>query len=401
MPTYAYRAATSTGRIERGTWQASHETELSTALAATGLMLIEAKPRTKNSMRFAMPRVSLAARVTLFSQLADLLAANVRLPDALHSLGESEPDASLRLALMQVLNELMAGATLHEALSRVAGLIDPVHAAIIRASECSGTLTAALRQITAQLQWQLETSQLLRRALRYPLFLLCVTLGVTTFMLLAVVPQVALLLQSLSSELPWLTQLLLLTAAWFAAWWWVLPLLAGLMAGGILVLRRGSAAGRLWLDHQALSLPLFGNLLRDIAVARYAKNLCALLASNLHLPEAMAIAADILGNAALHKLAQQARQDILSGSSLTEALRPLWTARFSQILAIGEHSSALPPALETISQQLAERARTRINTMIGMLEPTLTIMVGGLLAWVVLAVLGPVYGSLAILGRGQ
>jgi type IV pilus assembly protein PilC len=400
MPLYAYRAASATGRIQRGESTAAHEQELGQALLTAGLTLIEARPRSAPPLRWLSPILPLAARLDFFSQLTDLLEAGVKLPDAITSISSSEPHPALRLAAARVADDLQAGYALSMALARTSGLLTPVQQAMIEASEQDGSLPRALRQLAAQVQWQLELQQLLSRALRYPLFLLCVAFGVTSFMLLAVVPQVTALLQSLSTELPWPTRLLLLTANLFQAWWWAVPLLASSTLGGIVLLRRTSSATRLWLDRGLLTLPLAGRLQRETALARYHKTLAALLTSNLRLPEAMQAAAATMGNTALREQALHARDKVLAGSSLTNALQPLLDARSQQILLVGEQSSRLAPALDIISNHLTTRVKNRIDTMIGALEPILTVLVGGLLAWVVLAVLGPVYGSLAVLGRG-
>lgn len=400
MRQFSYRAALSDGRIQRGLMDAGSEQELNGLLQGHGLQLIEAHEKKNTPLRlitFSTHRLTISQRQQFYAQLADLLDAGVKLPDALQSLLDSEPEPLLRDTILRVVSDIRQGTTVHRALTRTPWLANPVQAAIVMASEQDNLLAPALRQIASQLAWQQTMQKLLQRGLRYPLFLLFVAFGVTAFMLAVVVPQVLALLQTLATDLPLATRLLIAGSEFFLACWWMIPLGLIVLALTIRLLYQRSPRWALRLDDYLLRLPVAGRIVRHFALARYCHNIAALISSGMRLPDSLAIATEVIGNRALQQEAAIVRTQILSGISFAAAMRPLLGAAEHQMLLIGEQSGQWTQVLERISQHYATTMQRRIETLINALEPTLTLMVGGLLAWVVLAVLGPVYGSLNVL----
>lgn len=404
MQQFIYRAALPDGRIQRGALTAATESELGYLLRLSNLTLIEARVQ---RLKLPLPKffrsqgVTLVWRQQFFAQLADLLEAGVKLPEALDSLAESEPQPLRRALILRLKQALLAGTELHAAFARIPSLANSVQCALLQASATSNLLVQALRQIADQLRWLAITQAALRRGLRYPLFLLLVAIGVTGFMLAAVVPQVTALLQTLAADLPFLTRCLIATSEIFLAYGWILPLLV--LGGGLLLrfLYRTQQRWALRLDRWALALPVFGPMLRAFGMARFCHNAAALIGSGLRLPEALAIAAEVTGNSALRRQALQVRDQVLAGCSLAVAMQPLLTPPEQQMLRIGEQSGQWVKALARISAHYQTTMQLKIEMMIGALEPSLTLLVGGLLAWVVLAVLGPIYGSLGILSKAM
>lgn len=404
MPAYTYRATNAAGRIQRGSITAANENELAHYLGESGLELIEAKARRVETgvsrLRAFREGSSLRQRILLCGQLEDLLRAGLPLPAALRSVAEAMPQTALRDQLAAVMRDIDNGAGVAASFARHPRAFDAVFVAILAAGESGGDLAATFGRLAQHLRWQDKVRELLRRALRYPLFLLCVALGATGFMMTMVVPQVVGLLLSLDSDLPRSTRWLIAASDAFAAAWWTLPLIAG--GGGLAtrLLRRHSESAALRLDGWLLRVPVFGPLLRQLAVARFAYSFAALLQSHTPMPVALHTAAAVLNNRALRAAALTAKQRLEAGLPLSAATAELFPPFVTQSLKVGETSGQLPKTLNEVTRHYDAELQATVERLIGALEPALTLLVGGLLAWVVLAVLGPVYGSLGKLSQG-
>jgi type IV pilus assembly protein PilC len=398
MRSYLYRAVHVSGRVHRGQLMASNEDELFHFLRDSGLELIEARVRRLPKLSVHWKRrhkgVSLKERALLCRQLADLLRAGLPFLQALQGILESQPPGSLRDKVDAMERSINRGSSVAAAFSRHPGLFNPVFLAILRAGEIGGDLTLTFRQLARYLQWQARLHDQLVRALRYPLFLLCLAFGVTAFMMITVVPRVMEFLTTLSGHLPFLTRVLIRLSRVFAEGWWIF--LLALIGFGLAVFlaRRHSERFALRSDRWLLALPGLGTTLHKLAIARFAHSFALLLQSGVDLPLALRTAQGVLGNKALEQAAMNAEERVMAGQTLSYATRELFPPFVTQMIRVGEQSGRLAETLDEVTGYYDAEAQGAVEQFIGALEPALTILVGSILAWVVLAVLGPIYGSL-------
>lgn len=412
MPEYRYRAVHSSGRVHKGRMHVAHEEALQRHLADNGLELVAAQalPARTGAGSPAAPaaflrgwrRVGLSLDLLgrLCRQMEDLLRAGLTLSDALATVRGALPSGPARDRLEALARDLQHGESLARAASAPPRLFDAVGLATLAAGEASGDLAATFAALARHIGEQAVRRRDMRRALRYPLFLVAIALGVTAFMLALVVPEVVALLNGLGAELPASTRLLIAVSDGATAWSaWGLALLAGVSVGAWTARRFWAPAAGI-LDGLLLMVPFAGPLLRRFALARFAESLALLLRHGVGLPQALGVAAATLDNAALKALALDAVQGVQAGQTFGRATATLFPLPAAQILGVGERNGQLESALEETSRLCAEEARAGIAQALGALEPALTLFVGLMLAWVVLAVLGPVYGSLGQLSQG-
>lgn len=404
MPVFRFRAVQASGLVHKGQRVAVNENDLMRMLRDSGLELIEAKEHKP----VAAPSLALKARkqnhsvlvVMACRQLTGLLRAGLPFPEALHSIAQTMPPGMLRNKLDAIGHSLHQGSTIADAFGQHPDLFNPVFLAMLRTGETGGHLLSTFEQLTHYVERQARFQQQLRRALRYPIFLLCLALGATAFMLTMVVPKVLAFLTSLSVQLPWPTRVLVRLSGFVVGNWWVLLLGVFAVAAGAALGRRFSGAFALRLDRWFLALPGIGPTLHKLALARFAHSFSLLLTNGADLPGALALSKDVLGNRALVEAAKASEKDVQSGKPLSAAMAVLFPPFVTQMLAVGEKSGNLPGTLRDAAHVHDEEAQAAVDQFIGSLEPALTLFVGLLLAWVVLAVLGPVYGSLGQLSAG-
>ncbi len=402
MPSFAYRAAHSSGKIHKGRMEAANENELAFYLRQLDLELIHAESR-KSFPSSPVPSARADPRETivLCLQLEDLLRAGLPFAEALETVRATLPGGNLRAPLMAIAQSLAAGRSAYEAFAAHPRLFDPVFLAILKAGETSGDLAETFARLAAQLRAQDKAKRALRRALRYPMFLLGVVFLTASFMMGFVVPEIVSFLAGLGVELPLFTRLLIGSADLFASLWWTLPLFT--IAGGmaLYVGRRFSTAVAERTDGWLLKVPGLGPVLRKLALARLTSSFALLLASGLPLPLAFQTASGTLGNRFLTALAKEASARLDTGLSLSQAAASLFPPLSAQMIKVGEKSGAMDAALARIAAQNETEAREAAESFLGALEPGLTLLLGAFFAWIVLAVLGPVYGSLGPLAKGM
>lgn len=402
MLDYRFRAVGGDGRIVRGTLPAAHEAHLAELLLAQGyeLLTCRAPKPLRRLWQTSLPRSEVAL---LFTQLAALAEAGVPLRLCLSDTLQSLPTGALRDALGAVTQEVQRGASLAEACATQPQLFPRSLIAVLEAGMAGGSLAQGFARARDHVQWQAEFGALLRRATRYPLFLLALCIGVISFMMLLVVPELAAFLKAQNYALPWHSLALFWIAEQFAVLWWLMPLLLAAGAGVAVFMRRHSAGFALWSDGVLLRLPLFGKLLRQRESAVFLHHLALLVGGGVPVLTALSTARGALNNRAL----QQETERMIAAVTAGEDLASVWQKlpSFGGLIArraqIGLQTGTLPAQLQQASEECDAAVISASKQLIGALEPALTLLVGALLGWIVLAVLGPLYGALGTLGAGR
>lgn len=399
MPSYAYRAADTAGCIMRGTATAANESDLAQFLGQSRLELIEAREKKKTTSRTFLTRVfqhrvEPRALALFCKHVADLLQADMVLLDIFNDLASVMEAGILRDALFDIIRSINHGSRITAAFARHPHIFPPVFIAILQAGEASGSITRSFQQLATYVESRAAMNERLRRATRYPLFLVCVACGVISFMMLLVVPQIVTFLASIDSQLPLATRVLITVSDIFGAVWWIggLALIAGVAL--TFFLRRHSTRFARAVDALLLRIPVVGGVMRKFMLARFAECLSILVESGLTIPDSMIGAKGTLGNRALEAQLEVIIADIIAGRSLSEAMRGFFPPFAVRLLRIGEQGGRLPKSLADIATHYDREAADATDRMIGSLEPGLTLLIGAILAWVVLAVLGPIYASL-------
>jgi type IV pilus assembly protein PilC len=397
MPAYRYRAVHASGRIAEGRLAAANEWELAQHLGDAGLELIEARAKSAT----ATPRPRLRQRTTprelaqFCVQMADLMQAGISFPDALQDIAATDEAGGLRDALLDCGRAIGHGSPIAAAFARHPRLFPDAFRAILGAGEKSGDLAMTFTHLARYAEGRAKTIEQLRRAVRYPLFLLAVAGGVVVFMMTMVVPQIIQFLNSIDSQLPLMTRMLIGVSAIVAANWWIAGLVLIALFPALHFLRRHSESAARTIDDAILHLPLIGIVWRKMALTRFAQSFAVLFRSGVGIPHGLKDARATLGNKALEYMLIDAERQVQSGCALSTALNSIFPPFAIRMLRTGERSGQLANALDRIATTCEREANEAAEKLIGAMEPVLTLLIGGLLGWIVLAVLGPIYGNLA------
>lgn len=393
MPSYRYRAVDANGKVVRGTADAADPGELAQRLSHMGLDLLHAAPR-----RIARgQRIARQELIEFCFHLEQLVAAGVPLIDGLRDLRDSVERAAVRETVTAIIASIESGQTFSQALAEHAVAFDSVFVGLVRAGEQAGKLPAVLASLAEQLRWEDELASRTRTLMLYPLLVTGVVGAVTVFLLVFLVPQLAAFIRGMGRDLPLQTRLLLwLSETLVAHGWLVVAAAAGLLIGGYL-LPRNQTWLREWVDRLKLTLPLIGPIQRKIVLSRFASSFALMYGSGIVVLDALRQAEEVMASRPLQMAVRAAAQRVADGSSLAGAFANagMFPPLVVRMLHVGEHTGALDTALWNVSGFYNREVRQGIERLQALIEPALTLLLGALLAWVMLAVLGPVYDTIA------
>lgn len=389
MAHYAYKAMNASGQLSRGWLEAANLGELDRRLHSLGLQLIRAR---HNPLSFLRPKVKRSELITFFLTLEQLSRAGVPLLDALSGMRDSL-DGALRWVVADVLENVTNGLPLSQALARHSAEFDPVCVSLIHAGEESGRLPEVFRQLADTLKWQDELAAHTRNLLLYPAFVAIIVLAITAFLLIWLVPQLASVIQSFGQTIPLQTRILLIASKLLRQFWFALPLVALLLAVTIKWQWSRHASCRLALDAAKLRLWLLGDILRKIILARFANTFALLYASGISVLDCLALCRDLAGNQVIANGLNRIADEVESGQTLTQSFQHtgLFPPLILQMLKVGEATGNLDQALLNVSYFYGREVHDAIRRLQTLLEPALTVFLGLILGWVMLAMLLPIY----------
>lgn len=388
---YAWRAMDADGRLQRGSLHAANAGELEAQLTQRGLDLITCRPA-RGGLRLPR-RVGRRNLIHFCFQLQQLTHAGVPLAQALREIHADMDDPVLKEVILVVTSGVEHGEALSATLARHPRVFDPVLVALIGVGERSGQLPEALEDVTAMLRWQHALATRTAQVLLYPALVALVMSGVLVFLMGHVVPQLVTFITSLEGELPPATRALIATSSAVTTYgpWAVALTAAGVAA--VALAARSDTRWRLRLDTWSLRLWWLGPVRHQAILSRVARVVGLMYRAGVPVLEALAVAATTAGNYAVSHALTRAREAVLQGMPLSHALRnsELFPSLVLRMVAMGESTGALDTALLNLSDWYEHEARARMERLERALEPAITLTLGVLLGWMVLAVLGPIY----------
>ncbi|MCS6785501.1 MAG: type II secretion system F family protein [Thiobacillaceae bacterium] len=391
MPHYRYKAADLAGHVNRGELHAANELDAELRLRQMGLHLIRLRPtaRPQGPPWRRTPRRELIAFCFHMQQVA---RAGVPLPEGLRDLVAVTPRGPFRQVLTLLADDIEGGRLLSDALALHPQVFDPVFVASIRAAEASDRLEAVFAELERRLKAQEEIENEIKRLLIYPTAVFVAVLAAAGVLLFHLAPRLAALIDQLQLPVPWITRALVALSTGLQTH--ALTLLVGLVLAAMLSwLWLRQRVGGVRADALLLRLPVVGEAMRKAALARFAGLLAMLVQSGLNLLDALATCEQSVGNRQLARWIGETRARIAAGHSVSAgfAQSGLFPPLIVRLLSSGELTGALPAALDNAAWFFARDARESVARALKLLEPLLALVLGGLLAFLLLAVFLPVY----------
>jgi general secretion pathway protein F len=397
MPRYQYIAIAGSGKKVKGTITAE-----SSFAARKQLRLRSVHPSSITEVSSAVEeqRAALSlvrgmskSQLTDFTkQLATLLNSGIKLTEALSVLTMQTPNQRFKTALTEIRDRVVTGESFTDALKDYDKYFDVIYVAMVRVGEVTGTLGESLKTIATFMEKRQRVESKVLTVMIYPVVLLVFCLLAVVILTTKVIPTIGKQIQQAGQELPWITQQLMNFSGVLMSWR-VLILLAGFVLIAI-VSRRffRTERGAYLRDRFLLSLPVFGPLIKQRVVARFASTLSTLIGSGLSVAESLRVVSETTGNTLMRRAIHQARERILAGADIATPLRDsgVIDPSIAHMVAVGEKSGELEAMLKNISENLEASSDVVIERLSAAVEPLIIIFMAGVVGLIAYATILPI-----------
>jgi len=391
MPNFAYKAIDPDGLEKTGKLKADSDDAARAKLVERNFYVVEVAPvatRANTDKGVFGPKKLNAKELTLFTRQLSSLVQVTPLEEALRTIGMQNEKQHVRDRIGSVHAGVVEGQKLSEAMRRESKSFPPLYRAMISAGESSGTLDHITERLADLLERQAEMRGKLISALAYPIVLALVSLLVIALLMIAVVPKVIEQFDDVDQQLPAVTSIVIWISDFLSNWWLVLLAATALAIVGFWRALKEPKI-KYWFDGLLLRLPFFGRLLRDLHAARLARTLSTMIASRLPIIEGLKLTANTINNAVLRKASDDMVEAIRQGSGLSKALKGVgvFPPMLVYLTASGEASGQLDAMLARAAEYLEREFDNFSSTALSLLEPIIIVLLGGVVAVVILAIL--------------
>jgi type II secretory pathway component PulF len=397
MPRYSYIAIAAGGKKTKGTITAESPYAARKQLRVrnihpTSINELTAADEGKSALASFFKRTSKKHIIDFTRQMATLLKSGIKLTEALSVLTMQAPDTRFKNALTDIRDRVITGESLTDAMKDHDDYFDIIYISMVRVGEVTGSLGNVFETIAGFMGKRQRVESKIITAMVYPVILMTGALGVILILTTFVIPKIGAQLVAARQQLPWITKQLM-NVSYILTSWWVLAVIAGLVAL-VWGLKRffKTERGALMRDRFLLSLPLFGPLIKQRVVARFASTLSTLLGSGLSMAESFRVVAEVTGNVLMKHAVEQARERIIAGADIATPLRDsgIIDPSIAHMVTVGEKSGELENMLKNISDGLEESTDIVVERLSAAVEPVIIVFIAVIVAIIALAVVLPI-----------
>jgi type II secretory pathway component PulF len=397
MPRYEYIAIAGNGRKIKGTLNAESPFAARKQLRMrsvhpSSITEITSAAEGKRALFSAFRRTSKSQLIDFTKQLATLLNSGIKLTEALSVLTIQVSDQRFKTALTEIRDRVMTGESFTDALKDYEDYFDVIFVAMVRVGEVTGTLGEGLKTIANFMEKRQRVESKVLTAMIYPIVLVFFCLGAIVILTTMVIPPIGKQIQAARQELPWITQQLMNFSHVLTSWrvFVLLGAIAAIFIGCKRFFR--TERGAYLRDKFLLSLPVFGPLIKQRVVARFASTLSTLIGSGLAMAESLRVVADTTGNSLMKRAIQQSRERILAGADIATPLREsgVIDPAIAHMVAVGEKSGELETMLRSVSENLESSTDVVIERLSAAVEPLIIIIMAAVVGVIAYATILPI-----------
>ena len=329
--------------------------------------------------------------------MEQLTNAGVPLVEGLTDLRDSVENVRFKEVISGVLESIGGGRNLSQALMDYPDVFTPVFTSLIRAGEDTGRLPQVLKELSESIKWDDELAAQAKKLMMYPAFVGSIVLAVTFFLMIVMVPQMVGFIKNMGQTIPLQTRILIATSDFLVNYWWAVLLVPTVIVVAIRIAAKTRQDVRYQIDRLKLSVPMLGPILRKIILSRFANTFAMMYSSGITILDAVRSSEEIAGNLVIQDALRMAGQQIADGKNVTSAFQDIgiFPPLVVRMLRVGESTGNLDAALLNVSYFYNREVRESIAKVQVMIEPVMTVVLGAILGWVMLSVLGPVYDTIS------
>jgi type IV pilus assembly protein PilC len=396
MSVYIWKGRTRQGSIKKGEIEASNEAAVMAQLRAQLILPVSVKEKPKDIseyLPFLKPKIRTKELVIFTRQFATMIDAGLPLVQCLQILGDQQANRTFKDIIREVRNDIEQGSTFADALSKHPKPFDPLYCNLVAAGEIGGILDTILNRLAVYLEKADALARKVKGAMVYPATVLVVAIGVVILLLTKVIPTFEKMFEDFGGALPGPTQVVVNISHFVQEWIGPSLVLLVLMVVGFNTARRRSRRFRRQTDALFLKAPVFGSLLRKVAVARFTRTMGTMISSGVPILDALDIVAKTAGNVIVEEALYDVKAAISEGKTIAEPLAEsdVFPGMVVQMIAVGEETGAMETMLGKIADFYDDEVDTAVDALTALLEPLMMVFLGGTVGSLLIAMYLPIF----------
>lgn len=390
MAQFEWKGTNKSGQAASGVVDAASQSAVETMLRSKGLTISSVKAKKENTgSKYGAPLKEL---VIFTRQFVTMIEAGLPIVQCLEILGSQQPIPGFKALIMDVKAQVETGSTFADALRRHPNTFDGLYCNLVQAGEVGGLLDSVLGRLAVYLEKADKLRQEVKGALTYPIITLVIAIGAVMALLIFVIPTFAKMFADFGRELPAPTQFVMDASTFVQAYWWVMiGSVAAFYFGLKLALKNPQFAYQ--FDAFLLKVPLFGDLIKKSAVARFTQTMGTLLGAGVPIMDALDIVASVAGNLVIERELKGVKAAIGEGKQMTEPLRKslVFPSMVVQMIEVGEQTGAMDTMLNKIASFYEDEVEAAVGAITSAIEPAMMVVVGGIVGGILVAMYLPIF----------
>jgi len=396
MPVYVWEGRTRQGTLKKGTLEATNEAAVMAQLRAQMIAPVTVKGKPKDVMEY-LPFLQRGPKIrdlVIFTrQFATMIDAGLPLVQCLDILGNQQPNPVFRNVLKTVKSDVEQGSTFADALRKHGRVYDELYVNLVQAGEVGGILDTILNRLAVYLEKADALRRKVKGAMVYPVTVLVVAIGVLILLLVKVIPVFEKMFKDFGGQLPGPTQTVVNLSHFMQAY--IVYFLIAVVGAGVAFVqaRRRSPSFRFRTDALFLKMPIFGPLLKKVAVARFSRTLSTMISSGVPILDALEIVAKTAGNKVIEAALMKTRSSISEGKTIAEPLGEsgIFPGMVVQMVAVGEQTGAMDAMLSKIADFYDDEVDNAVEALTALMEPLMMVFLGGTIGSILIAMYLPIF----------
>lgn len=402
MAIYVWEAETRNGEVRKGEIEALNESAVRGQLRRQGLKPVRVKAKPKDileSLPIFKGRVKDKSVVIFARQFSTMISAGLPLIQCLEILATQEDNKTFKKVIKSIKDDIEGGATLTDALKKHPKVFDELFVNMVAAGEAGGILDTILNRLAAYMEKMMKLKSKVKGAMVYPATIVLISFGVITMLLIKVVPVFQKLFSGMGQDLPFATQLLIDLSDFVSKSF--IYIIASIVIGIVVFIRYyRTEVGRMTVDRFVLRAPIFGPLMRKVAISKFTRTLSTMMNSGVPILDGLEIVSKTAGNKVVEKALMETRKNIREGKTIAEPLQEtkVFPPMVVQMIAVGEATGALDSMLSKIADFYEDEVDQAVSAMTSLLEPIMMVFLGGIVGGMIVAMYLPIFQIGSIVG---
>lgn len=399
MPAYAWKGKNRLGDLQEGVIVSDSRDAASATLKRNGILVTTIKSQTATGTK-SFGKVN-AKNLAIFTrQFSVMIDAGLPLVQCLEILGAQQQDKGFQKIIGAVRSDVEQGATLQTALSKHPKAFNDLYVNMVGAGEAGGILDLILQRLSGYIEKSVKLTSKVKGAMTYPISVMVIAVTVVGIIMIKVIPVFSAMYEGMGSSLPMPTQVCIMLSNAIIGYSWLIAIFGFLAFVGLKQYYKTSA-GHLAIDHVFLKIPILGDMLRKVAVARFCRTLGTLTSSGVPILEGMDITARTAGNMVIQNAILKSREAVEQGRNIAGPLAEtkVFPPMVIQMVGVGEATGALDAMLSKVADFYEDEVDNAVAAMTAMMEPLIIAVLGGIIGFIVIAMYLPIFNMANVMGK--